>query len=241
MSHDTSESWVPFLRGDLDRASSTEVTEHLRQCEQCRFDLVDIAEMHSSLTAIGRGMRHETPEKRALVSPLAAAVDLPPLRMHTRRSRVGASVLAASAAAVLFFGAGYGWNASRDSTSVPPVAGPNVTPSPEPVGRSVSLQPLTGSGAGQVSMANLDGPTITSMTISTKNLAAPEKDGFFYVWLLDPETKKMVPLGVLNPNGETRLDMNSKVIEKYHMVDISWQKANGNPAHSGDSVLRASY
>jgi hypothetical protein len=81
----------------------------------------------------------------------------------------------------------------------------------------------------------------TAMTISTERLPAPGSGHFYYAWLLDPATQKMLPLGVVTPDGSTRFEVASELVGRYHAVDISLQDDDGNPAHSATSVLRAVY
>ncbi|MGL5858380.1 MAG: anti-sigma factor [Angustibacter sp.] len=256
MIHDdeTSEDLVAFLRGELSRQATGALASHLRSCERCRSDLVDVAEVHSALTAVGRVLQAPVAARPAVAdgvpgtasatpgalmeAAIPAAAELPPLRWGQGPSWAGRAVvaIAACAAAVLVVvGAGAGLNALREDRRPAPAAAPPV--------RTVVLQQVQGStpGGGQVSMAGRPSAVgSTAMTISTTGLR-PEEGRFYYAWLLDPQTKKMVPLGVITAGGQTTLDVPNDIVGKYHTVDISLQQDNGDPAHSGDSVLRASY
>jgi len=59
------------------------------------------------------------------------------------------------------------------------------------------------------------------------------------VWLLDPATLKMLPMGVLSPSGHGEYSVSATIMNGYSAVDVSLQANNGNPAHSQTSVMRA--
>jgi anti-sigma-K factor RskA len=63
-------------------------------------------------------------------------------------------------------------------------------------------------------------------------------DGFYEVWLIDPTVTKMVPIGVLS-GTEGRFTLPDGVnLADYPVVDVSVEPLDGNPVHSGKSVLR---
>jgi hypothetical protein len=62
--------------------------------------------------------------------------------------------------------------------------------------------------------------------------------GFYEVWLIDRDVKRMVPVGILR-GGSGQFDLPDGVdLETYPLVDISEEPLDGNPTHSGTSVLR---
>lgn len=62
--------------------------------------------------------------------------------------------------------------------------------------------------------------------------------GFYEVWLLDVDGKRLVSLGLLD--GDTgSFPLPPQVdLTDFPLVDISLEPADGNPAHSGDSIVR---
>ena len=83
-------------------------------------------------------------------------------------------------------------------------------------------------GAGRV--LELDVPTLT-----------PDSKGFYEVWLLDKDAKRLVSIGLLDLSQGTtaRFPIPDDVdLATYPVVDVSVEPADGNPAHSGDSVVR---
>jgi len=255
-SADPDEDLLSLLRGELGRERSHELAAHLRECESCRLALVDVAEVHGTLSAAGRLLRRTTvesfdPVRAAGQTTVLGPTDhrapagwetpdtdaLPPLRVpHRRRTMTGLTGLtgrltAGIAAAVLVLaGLGVGTVVLRNRAAQP------VTVT---AGRQVVLQPVTGSATGRVSMQAPGAQT--DMTISTKGLPDAGAGHFYYAWLFDPQTKKMLPLGVVSARSPMQFEVPTGLVGRYHAVDISLQADNGNPAHSATSVLRAQY
>jgi len=67
----------------------------------------------------------------------------------------------------------------------------------------------------------------------------PATPGYYQVWLIDPDTKQMFPLGVLGESAEARMPLPPDVdLTRYSVVDVSAEQFDNNPAHSGQSLLR---
>jgi anti-sigma-K factor RskA len=84
------------------------------------------------------------------------------------------------------------------------------------------------SGSGRV--LELDVPTLPT-----------ETDGFYEVWLLDKAAKRLVSIGLLDPSQGTRARFpipDDLDVAEFPVVDVSVEPADGDPAHSGDSVVR---
>lgn len=62
-------------------------------------------------------------------------------------------------------------------------------------------------------------------------------DGFHEVWLLTPEVDGLVSLGPLRDDGRYELPAGVDP-ERYSVVDVSVEPLDGDPTHSGRSVLR---
>jgi anti-sigma-K factor RskA len=93
----------------------------------------------------------------------------------------------------------------------------------------------TTAASGEVVLAQTPGQR--SLVVDTAGL--PPADGFYEVWLLDLERDRMVALGVLDDSGRGRLTVPEGVqVGDYPQVDVSLEPDDGDPAHSGDSVLR---
>ncbi len=69
----------------------------------------------------------------------------------------------------------------------------------------------------------------------------PLENGYYEAWLLeiqDGKLKDLVPLGDLASTKASYKVAGSVDLNRYNVVDISREPNDGNPAHSGDSVLR---
>ena len=81
----------------------------------------------------------------------------------------------------------------------------------------------------------------TEMTITTRDLPRAHRGQFYEAWLLDPATRKMLPLGELGPSGQASFEVDDRLLGRYSAVDVSLEADDGDPQHSVTSVLRASY
>lgn len=69
-------------------------------------------------------------------------------------------------------------------------------------------------------------------------LEGGEADGFREVWLLDRDVTGLVSLGMLD-GDEGRFAIPAGLdLGRYPVVDVSAEPDDGDPAHSGDSILR---
>ncbi|GAB2907769.1 anti-sigma factor [Streptomyces heilongjiangensis] len=67
----------------------------------------------------------------------------------------------------------------------------------------------------------------------------PRTDGYYEVWLMDRTHTRLVAMGVLGPDGTATLPLPTRIdLGRYPLIDVSAQEDNGNPAHSGRSVVR---
>ena len=69
------------------------------------------------------------------------------------------------------------------------------------------------------------------------DISAPS-GGLTEVWLIDPTTSGLVSLGLLNGEAGTFSVPDDLDLSRYSVVDVSLEPDDGNPAHSGDSIVR---
>ena len=69
------------------------------------------------------------------------------------------------------------------------------------------------------------------------DMSAPD-GGLREVWLLDPETSGLISLGLMSGTSGAFSLPAELDLERYSVVDISQEPDDGNPAHSGDSIVR---
>lgn len=141
------------------------------------------------------------------------------------RGRRAPWIAAAAAAGVVVGGAGGAMWAGRD------------TPPAEPaVIAQAALDPLPGwdaTGAATV-QENPDGTRVLVVTLD----GGAGEDGFHEVWLIDREVTRLVSLGVLE-GSEGRFTVPAGLdLTDFAVVDVSEEPFDGDPAHSGDSIIR---
>lgn len=98
---------------------------------------------------------------------------------------------------------------------------------------SVDLDQLGDTGSGAAELVEEDGRY--RLQVDTADL--DPGDGFLEVWVIDSEVSKLVSLGPVRSDGTYDLppDLDPR---QFPVVDVSVEPLDGDPAHSGDSVLR---
>jgi hypothetical protein len=103
------------------------------------------------------------------------------------------------------------------------------------IGRT-DLQALdeTGAVVGDARLIDDDGEL--RLQIDTEPIE-PGEDGYLEVWVIDPDITELVSLGPVRPDGSYDLPPGIDP-EQFPIVDISREPLNGDPTHSGDSVVQ---
>lgn len=92
-------------------------------------------------------------------------------------------------------------------------------------------------GEGEAELVDDDGQM--RLRVETTDLDAGD-DGFLEVWVIDPDVTRLVSLGPLRSDGLYDLPAGLDP-EQYPIVDVSVEPLDGDPTHSGDSVLRGQF
>jgi hypothetical protein len=206
------------------------VHEHLHECPTCSSEVRALSAAASTARRADLSALAPPPPsvwdriagELGLEEPTVPDVAVTPLRPSRRRrvltAAAGATAVAAAAALFLTVGSPFGGTTSGEGPSVP-------------------LQALGDTQAtGRVVLAA--SPEQRSLLVDTVGL--PRPDGYYEVWLLDVEDDRLVALGTLDESGRGWLDVPEGVeMSDYPYVDVSLEPDDGNPQHSGDSVLRA--
>jgi hypothetical protein len=221
------------------------MTRHVASCAQCRSEV----DQWASVIATGRtaspadtpraapdrvwdaiaadlGLTETRQPGRATVERQAEVVSLDRARRRWSTSwLVAASVAGVVGGAVLTAGG----VALDDSGSDPaPVAAP-------PVVATASLAALPkhqGGGAAEI----VQGDSGKELVVDVSDLSGGE--GFYEVWLIDPETFQMVGLGALTAESGRFPIPDGLDLSQYTVVDVSLEPLDGDPVHSRDSVVR---
>lgn len=150
----------------------------------------------------------------------ATVVDL----ASRRRRGVPYPLAAAAAAAALLVGGASVWGAQRLG----------LGPEPQLLA-TAELEPLAGYTARGIAEVD-EHPDGTRRLVVRTDPA--DVDGFKEVWLLAPDAQRMVSLGVMaGDEAEFVLPENLDVGE-FPVVDVSDEPVDGDPTHSGDSIVR---
>jgi Anti-sigma-K factor rskA len=211
------------------------MARHLGGCAQCQSEL----DQWVNVVSTGRSAtRDDTPGappahvweniQRELSTDDRASATVVSLDSRRRWSSgwlAAASVAGIIGGAVLTAG---GSSLMRDDAPAP-VAAP-------PVIASTTLAALPeheGSGAVEIVQAPGGGK---ELVVDVSDLTAG--DGFYEVWLIDPETFQMVGLGALTDTSGRFPVPEGLDLRQYSVVDVSLEPLDGDPVHSRDSVVR---
>ncbi len=227
--------------------------EHVEGCDDCRREL---DELRSTITvarsAVGevaltepparvwQAIRGELGLEPGLEPPLrparvhsaasVASAPAPVVELDGRRARRAgirrtvAAVVASAAAAAVITGAVLGWGAAE----------PRAT---EQVLAAAALEALPDwpSAAGAATLAErADGQRVLRVELDTE----VEGDAVREVWLLTPEVDGLISLGYLTGSSGEFLVPDSVDLARFSVVDVSAEPLDGDPTHSGDSIVR---
>ncbi len=141
-----------------------------------------------------------------------------------RRRRVAPWVAAAAACGVVLGGAGGAWWASRDDVTPPDVVA------------EAALEPLPGWSSSGDARVEVTADGVRELVVTLRGDGAD--DGYHEVWLIDRDVTRLVSLGVLT-GTEGRFTVPTGLdLDEFPVVDVSDEPLDGDPAHSGDSIIR---
>ena len=236
-----------LLAGECGRQQTLALAAHLRACPECRAELVSVVVASGVLRSAARAeqlpARAEQPQPQPQpftptqaeppassdpeapsTSPVSADSPAPEWLSGIAGRKPRRRLAAVAAAVVILAGAAAAALGLAGS-------GPSVL-------TRAALHPLQApaGASGKVTVTAVTGAR--DVAISTAGLPAPGQGHYYEVWLLNPATLKMMPMGALPPSGQASFSVASGLTTGYSAVDISLQANNGNPAHSAVSVLR---
>ena len=253
------------LPGD-ERARLLVAQAHVAGCARCTAEVTELARAVDLGRLGDLGELPPAPERvwQSISAELGLPAD-PPTGQLTPRPAfsprpAGRSRLLLTAAAVVLLAAGvfigvFTRGSGGQATTTPPTTPPttsittvtatvSITPStgPGPVSAVATLKivpggPGTGSEYGSAHLITAtSGPQLTVQASGLPAIA-----GNYEVWLFGP-TGRMVDMGALSPDGPSSTGTfavpHGIDPAEYATIDISVQQPDGNPAHSGKSVLR---
>lgn len=233
------------------REPDAAVRDHLAECAECRAEY----EAFARTAALGRGgaWGHdgELPstsvwagihaelglDPAVAADPLAGAVS-PEAQAPARAPETGGSAptpprggggwwtfaLAAAVVGVLA-GVGIGFGIAR-----------TASPPPQTVLARAALEPFPGWEASGEALVEEDADGIRSIVV---DVDSPLPSGSVReVWLIRSDASGLVSLGLLDGASGRFTVPNGIDLVEYPIVDVSAEPLDGQPAHSGDSIVR---
>lgn len=237
MMHPDDDELALFAFGDA--GPNPEQREHLRTCARCEAELAAL----SRLVGVGRTLGNteiarppdsvwENIHSELGLSPELR--DVPREQRPTRRDVVPAGRRRRPARRGILLGVIAA--ASLVTGLVAGIVGTSILtrPADPRVLAEAELEPFPdwqASGTARVEEAT---PGAQRIVV---DLSAPV-EGLREVWLIDPETSGLISLGLLSGSSGTFALPADLDLERYSVVDVSQEPDDGNPAHSGDSIVR---
>ena len=223
---------------------------HLQECKTCRSDYESLR----NTVDIGRGGPTElVPPPPATWAAIAEATQTPRLRSIPGGADVSATTQAdgdtagptrrgwlplAAAAMIGAIVGGAAMTGMAVNQNNAPIAQPSATSS---IVSTTALQPLPEGGRDTTSTGNAAvGSTDSGKALEVSTAGLEQTDGYYEVWLIDPDTMKMFSIGsIAAGDQDSVLPIPAGVdLDQYSVVDISDEPLNGDPTHSKVSVLR---
>jgi hypothetical protein len=232
-----------LLRGDATQAEVQTAAVHLRECADCRQELVDAVTSHAALTSAQRFAPEAVSATPASGVPVRASGPLPDLSAVFAQVRAEAAsedhadgptttrrrapMLAAAAAVAGLLVGGGAVAAIHSANSSSGSSGRTVALAAYDVGTTSAKATIT--TAGQMS---LDAVTLPKLAASKR----------YEVWLTNTGRTRMQPIGWVGTNGKATLTVPAALMNRYNDIEVSVQRVDTSSyTYSGTSVLRGSY
>lgn len=251
MQHVDPEVLALLALGEQDAASEAEHV-HLRSCPQCRAEADELAMVASRARAAGEETLVAPPDHvwdriTAELAPEASAAGHGPVDGGTpatgtdrgaevvdlasrRRRPVLWGAVAAGVALLAGVGGGVAWERAQS-----PLPSPAPTPVAVAEADLEALPDWTGSTGRAVVEELPDGEREIQVSLGGTDTSA---DGYREVWLIAEDLSGMVSLGMLEGDDGAFPVPEGLDLERYSLVDVSEELFDGDPTHSGDSIVR---
>ena len=222
------------------------VIGHLTECAACRREIetlrstVSVArsaigetELHSPPARVWQNVRAElglASELEAPASPARATVPAPVVQLVAARERLSGirrlivPIAASAAAAALVAGGVLWWGAAA-----PRDAGQFVAAA------QLDALPDWPAASGQATIAERpDGERVVTVSLDAEVGEGVVRE----VWLLTEDVDGLISLGLLTGSSGQFIVPASVDLAEFSVVDISAEPLDGDPTHSGDSIVR---
>ncbi|WP_375387974.1 anti-sigma factor [uncultured Amnibacterium sp.] len=207
---------------------------HLAGCADCRAEVARYARpvslsragggaLDTPGPAVWAGIADELGLDPGLVDGPVAGGARPVVPLRRRRlGRRAAAVLAAVAAVVVVGGVAVGLLTARSQPQQLATATLDAFPG------------WAGSSGTAVLERLADGRRVVEVRTDVRPDGATDHE----VWLMTTGAKRLVSLGMLTGTSGTFVVPAGLDLDRFRLVDVSDEPRDGNPAHSGDSIVR---
>jgi Anti-sigma-K factor rskA len=263
--HDDLDHKVPdlvgLLTGEISRGEALAVTHHLDVCRSCTRELIDLLVAHAALRSSNRVTQDLAAKPARSASSEISAVQptyepvlvdqedqeqLPQLHQPDDSTTQPLGQLEGGPGSPQRRLLSWRWVAAAMLVALVVAGGATLLAIHRPPSAtlparvaSAALRPITAASGTSGSVVVFAEGSTRSLHVDARHLRDPAAQAYYEVWLLDPTTNKMLPMGVLSPSGRGQYGISANIMSGYSAVDISLQANDGNPAHSRTSVLRA--
>ncbi|SDG20587.1 anti-sigma factor [Microbacterium sp. 77mftsu3.1] len=224
--------------------ASDEDRRHLDACADCAAEVASFARAVLAGRATGEGEALLTPPDRvweSIRSELSLPDDTAEPAAHPREASVAAPARPhvaprrrrMSRRPVFFVLAGAVAAVVAIVTAV--WASGGIVPRPQVISEArLDGFPSWSGAVGEALLERVDGHDRVSVDLD----ASVPDDGYREVWLLTGDASDLVSLGILDGSSGT-FDIPDDIdLSKFTVVDISQENVDGDPGHSGDSIVR---
>ena len=215
-----------YLLGELPEAERAEVEARIARDPALAASVARMRGVVESLEAVpAGGWPSDAPDAVPPLPPLPGLAG--PRRLGSRAPRP--ALAAAAAVAVLAVGVAIGLLVARGGGDDAPAEGPVL-----------ALSRLGDAGTAARGEARVVGGDGGALRVDVSALAPSDGGAFYELWLLD-DADRMVSLGAFRvpASGRAEIDVPLPVpVTDFRYIDVSREPDDGDPAHSGDSVLR---
>jgi len=220
---------VTYLLGELDREAAADLEQRLEADPELRAELESLRSVAAELKRLPAAAWAEVDPPPFAIGDLADRREPATARVHERRhwrsrwNRPQLAVAGLAAVAALGVGVALGFALDDDSVS-------------KPAGTPVELRAI-GSAAPAARGELTVGPG-DHADLRVSDLPANGRD-YYEIWLLGDDG--LVPLGSfkVGDDGAADIPLTLPVDPAgYQSFDVSREPDDGNPGHSGDSILR---
>jgi predicted anti-sigma-YlaC factor YlaD len=215
-----------LLRGEADRPMVLAAAAHLRECEDCRQELISATVAHASLSSAARfaPVTVTEPAPPAQLPDLSAVFAQAREEAEAPAPRRRPSWLYPVAAAAVGLGVGVGATAIAVNSGSSPSA------------RTVQLAAF-GHGSESASARVIGGD---QMRLDAAALPSAGTGKLYEVWLTNGARTQMYAVGSLGTDRKGSFTVPSDLMSEYTAIEVSVQPITTS-SYSGVSVLRGNY